>query len=1207
MGILEQFRGILARKKGAGKLSTVTAGRQPAGDITTKYVPIVYGLQRLQATYVFAPSAGLRQVFHSPDHVTGNEQICQLALCEGPLSGAAFGIWIDDGYSATLDADTFPFVVSVGLLGRDVTLRDGSRLQAPWTFLGSGIVTKRALEAAVPSSSPYEIEVDDPDFATASYTSICVTTLGAVQPLVRTSGTPGDMRFNPDQSGGKIVFNAAQAGFGVKITYQVGVTKEGGSYGYGGTARLDTQGLWLGENISALPEVFVEIPGFLGTSDVNPADVLADLLTNDIYAGDIDPVLLSFTNGQDGTAASSLSTWCAQSGLLISCALIEPASLADWIDQILVSCDATLLWVDGVLKAFPYAEDDVGTFDSWQTPIYDVDEEDFLEPIVVRTEGYSTNPNEIPVQYTQRVTGDNAQYRICEIAAGEQMDIQNTGLRRSEVVETFLHSSTAAQKLSHILSRRSIHCAAEFELVLSAQYQMLMPMDILRVSDSRTGLTLRPVRIETMELDEDDRVHLTARAWLGIPHPTALDAPEAGDPQEQQVATLPATLIGGVFLRANPEAGTSEVLVGVSMLAPDTGANAEVWFSWNDSTFVLAGIVDQSATFGHVIGITLPVSPPSDETNTVQIDCEVSSGTIPDSSAEQRDGLETCLLVDDEIIAYSSSAAAAGLDHGYDVSSLLRGQLGTVAAAHVEGAQALLLDRNIVRIPVDKEHAGQTLYVRVLGANSAGITGQLIGDVASYEYTIPATLDGVAIISCPIVEEFNGLNLHDWRELSGAGVLSIQETGYAGGKCLRCTGGETTFVLETNVPYDPSKSYQLTTRYRQVTDPASGTKLFRAGLVGIEADGQAWLGKTGSSDQDLDDQYVGPSVSNAVSSDWSTYRYYWTGLATPGTDESAIILAPATLRTGVKYVRVWLTMNGGQAAGSACVQELDEIRLEELPDGQMIVPATLSADRVASPISLNLWPNANSEGTMPAGAVTACNGPNSGEVYDQHNAASEWGNLVSSGAYAGSKCRQITATSDHTYWYLSHWVRASPGQAYFLEAFAKRVSGGGYAGLNITAYDAAFTSLGGANSALTTSASYTRIYAQYTCPADTVWLKLSLVGNYVTSTTVVNFDSIQAYLDPGFYLASARISSDGSIYGQRGQFVLSCSRSATGQYDFVMDGYGATPLCVAPALVSFSNYCIRWMPNTTNQFSVYTFNPDTGVAVNSAFSVVVLW
>jgi hypothetical protein len=999
------------------------------------------------------------------------------------------------------------------------------------------------------------------------------------------------------------------AGRTMECSYEVYTSANDHLYGYGGTALLSDPSLYSGGGTS-VGEISAEVRGFNSgwVVDDHGEYIATNLLTNPIYGLDLS--IPNYQQGQDGTINSSLAQWCVASGLLQAVAISNQASAAEHIEKVLASCDGTMVWQGGNLRMYPWAESDVTgngvTFTAWKTPIYDLAEDSMSGTLVIRTENLLDTPNEIPVRFLERNpegadATPSARYIGSEICSGDQAGMSLSGHRRGTAIETNLSTQVSAQLLSHILSRRASYYQNEYSFTIGRRHIMLEPFDLVTLSDTRLGFDHKIVRLTSMTLNEDESISCTAVEWLGVPFPTLLPTPEPSNPQQPSAST-PPVFVGNLFVAASPVVGERNLLVTASALTPENWGGADIFYSWDDATFTRAGTV-LAGNFGHVVG-TLPLALPLDDVNILRVDMENARGTILPRSDADRDSLQSLLLVGDELIAYSDSTVVSGLTKTWDVGSLLRGQRGSSMSAHVEGEPVLLIDSNVLSIPYDKVRTGSLVYVRALAKNLGGSLTQALGDVTSRQYTIPAVV--VPVQSAPLTETFDAFDSHRYTMPDMGSVLSIQQFGSAGGRCLRAVGADASFILDTNVPIDPLNTYCLKIRARQFDDPSSGTKILSAGLVGIAADGETYYGKTGAAT--FADQPGGVAVSMTEGTTWSEYYRYFKGEAATGLDGSTLISAPSPFKTDTKYARIWFTMNGGSVGGT---QEVDEVELSIAPRGTQIVPATITADRLSCQQATNLWPNGNSEAPIPDGALTFAYGPNASlNAYPNfYNAAAEFGHLSASGtAFSGANVRELVCPAG-SYKELHLWLPVLSGDKYNFSAWARRLSGSGDVRIRCMSYDNAFHVLSGTVSTYYTTTSWVKNRTKLTCDPGGAYIAtwglfaISIDASIGTETTA-EFDGLCVYRDDGLPLAVGRVNANGTMASQKGHWLVQSARNSLGHYTLTIPGYPEIPYVQAFSLIDRVTPSANAVP-TNGVASVNMYYTEGGVFYDAGFDFVI--
>jgi hypothetical protein len=282
------------------ELDHVTIGTSSFG----KPVPIVYGTTRIAGNVLWMPKELWLKV---PGQAAGKGGVDEgspdtyyqgvaIGICEGPVSLGR--VWRDKELFATL-ADVEK--------GAPFTFLSGTRTQSPWSGFGaSGTTAFGQFQGPISGGLTVTLPA-------------ATTTVGSVQ--VRDADStwfrsnrvaPGtESGFDHSISGNVVTFGGGAAGFTARISYITSTTNAGWVIGYGGTALVATPKLNLGSS-NTLKNLSWEVNGFVGSGNVNPADIVADFLTNAEYGAGWPASLLEVVNGQDGTAASGYQRYCAR-------------------------------------------------------------------------------------------------------------------------------------------------------------------------------------------------------------------------------------------------------------------------------------------------------------------------------------------------------------------------------------------------------------------------------------------------------------------------------------------------------------------------------------------------------------------------------------------------------------------------------------------------------------------------------------------------------------------------------------------------------------------------------------------------------------------------------------------------------------------------------------------------------------------------------
>lgn len=105
------------------------------------------------------------------------------------------------------------------------------------------------------------------------------------------------------------------------------------------------------------------------------------------------------------------------------------------------------------------------------------------------------------------------------------------------------------------------------------------------------------------------------------------------------------------------------------------------------------------------------------------LEVQVYTGGALDSITEEQMAarMNGFALITDDVseIGQSQNATENSTERLYDLTNVLRGQLGTTAASHSAGDRFVLLDGNVVFVPLDAALSGQTLIFRAVSIGTA--------------------------------------------------------------------------------------------------------------------------------------------------------------------------------------------------------------------------------------------------------------------------------------------------------------------------------------------------------------------------------------------------------------------------------------------------------------------------------------------------------
>jgi hypothetical protein len=294
----------------------------------------------------------------------------------------------------------------------------------------------------------------------------------------------------------------------------------GQTVGYSGTQYVTGTPMDLGSS-PVLPNISFEVTGFLsgtgGTQfavDADPAQVVIDFLTNARYGADF-PL---------ANIASDLDTvygnYCIAAQLPISGSLQVQTQAHEWLSGLAKLTNSAIVWSGSLLRIIPYGDLPLAAGSvSWtpnMVPDYDLTDDDYLpwsphldisapqegqeDPVLITRTNPADAVNWLTIEYLDR----NNFYNPTIIAVFDQSTIDKYGLRSGENLQGHLFANAASAQISaQLWLQRLLYVRNIYKWQLGWQFSLLEPMDIVLLTDSRSGLVKQPVRITSIEENEN--------------------------------------------------------------------------------------------------------------------------------------------------------------------------------------------------------------------------------------------------------------------------------------------------------------------------------------------------------------------------------------------------------------------------------------------------------------------------------------------------------------------------------------------------------------------------------------------------------------------------------------------------------------------------------------------------------------------------------
>jgi hypothetical protein len=519
-------------------------------------------------------------------------------------------------------------------------------------------------------------------------------------------------------------------------SYMLGAHPER-ALGYTGLARVVCQTMNLGTTATT-PNLSVEIlNGRLkaygnGVADCDPSVIIADLLESS-DAGCQWPYLGDLAN---------YSSFCVANNLFMSLFIDNIRKVTEIIGEICDLTNSAPVWSGPSLKIVPYGDTTAVsngvTYTPQTQPLYLIDEDEMLcaageEPVEMGDPNLSDNYNRVQVEYSSR--DDN--YNTALIHEQDEASILANGLLPMQTVTAHHYCEQLyAAIVMGMLLRRKATPLRTFEFTLPWYYQLLEPMDIVEINITLGGLGITPIRIVSVEEQEDYSLKITAEDFLfgvasGVVYPKGGSSGNGTGANDLPGNTTPVILDAPLDL---------QIYSGAELWVGAAGANAawggcNVLASTDGTTYSLIGTIAATARLG-TLAAAFPAGPLIDTTDSLEVTLVAPGVTLESATTTDAENATTLCFVDGELIAYSAATLTGPGQYtmnGY----ITRALMGTVSSAHAVGSNFLRLDGAIFKYPYKASWIGQTIYLKFQSFNAYGNNAQDLSTLAAYTF-VPA-------------------------------------------------------------------------------------------------------------------------------------------------------------------------------------------------------------------------------------------------------------------------------------------------------------------------------------------------------------------------------------------------------------------------------------------------------------------------------------
>jgi hypothetical protein len=607
--------------------------------------------------------------------------------------------------------------------------------------------------------------------------------------------------------------------------------------GYQGTALLAEANYALGDTPDLSNHNFEVYGPLKGTGtngvDADPAQCIQDYLTNGQYGvglpeAAIDQGTLLSSAAATGVGDASLQTYCKALGICFSPCLATQETAQSVLQRWLQLTNTAAVWSGTVLKFIPYGDQPVTgngvTYLPAVTPVYDLDDDDFQgdsddDPVQIQRSDVTDAYN---VQRLEVADRANA-YNYTPIEARDESMVNLYGLRVGSTVTAHEICDTGiAATVGQLVLQRGLYVRNTYTFKLSWEYCLLEPMDLVTLTDPGLGLDKTPVRLTSIEEDENGLLTVQAEEFpSGIA--TATQYPKQARisvPVNRNVAADPVNPPVIFEPSASLTNGTAQVWIagsgGRGGAADPNWGGANVWISPDNETYQQVGQIIAPARQGALTAALPAPNANPDTTSTLSVDLTESAGVLANANQADAAAARTLCWVDGELVAYATATLTA--PSKYALSYLERGLYDTAPVAHQPGAPFVRLDSTIFKYDLPAAYVGQKIWIKLQSYNVFGGGVQDIATVEAYPLTPTGTGFFIAaptdvVISSTASTQGDGSHLLSlivtWQASSGPLLdhyeVQYQVQGASGWLGATVGADQTDWVLvgaEANITYE---------------------------------------------------------------------------------------------------------------------------------------------------------------------------------------------------------------------------------------------------------------------------------------------------------------------------------------------------------------------------------------------------------------------
>ena len=499
-----------------------------------------------------------------------------------------------------------------------------------------------------------------------------------------------------------------------------------------------------------------------GNYDANPAAITENFLGDSITGvglpgSAIDYTSLGIVAGNPDTANhTSWWSYCAAAGLLMSPLLTTLEQVTNTLQRWGQLTNTLIFWSGDKLKFVPMGDTNLSATYGSNTYTYTPD----INPIYALTldDFIVSGPGEMPVTISRKDPADlysfiqldcldrNNNYNNATVQWQDQTSIDMFGRMQAQSITAHdICLPSIATISAALIGQRSVWIRNIYKFRLGYNYLLLEVGDIVSLTDPTTGLSAQTVRVTDIQETAEQLLEITAEEFnigVGNVSSAVTNAAQGGGSPNKFVD--PGNINNPPLLFFPPQGysnGSPQLFVGASGGADWGGSRVYVSLDGGANYAFIATVfagIEQGYTTS---AITNNINPATN--GTLSVDLTSSIGVIPSGATNaDANAARTSCLVGNEILSYGSVSVTG--TNTFNLSYLVRAQLGTSVAAQSIGTRFTKLDRNftfVYNLPYG--YSGATIYFKFLSYNTYENMLQSLSAVSAYSITLPSYSGGV--------------------------------------------------------------------------------------------------------------------------------------------------------------------------------------------------------------------------------------------------------------------------------------------------------------------------------------------------------------------------------------------------------------------------------------------------------------------------------